>query len=170
MLTIFSIVELMAAIGFEAIMNVIGQTWESKRTTYVLATVLILLSLLVTNLWTYFGEFVGRCLYADNTAGRFASYMGGYAATVRPENSIFLLSNDIYKYGTHPSTDFLSGKHPITNVPDPVDTFTIKPSESIIASPDLIDELETWAAAHPGGLLKYTYDCSKVILVTYQIP
>jgi len=170
MLTIFSIVMLMAAIGLDAIVNVIGFTWENNRSAYVSVTLLVLLSLMATNLWTYFGEFAGRCLYADNTAGRFASYMGSYAATVRPEDSIFLLSNDIYRYGTHPSTDFLSGKRPITNVPGPADTLTLKSGESIIASPDRIEELETWATAHPGGKLQYTYDCSKVILVSYQIP
>ena len=170
MLTVFPIAILSAAMGLDAILNAVGLAWDHNRTAYASITVLVLLSLIMTNLWTYFGEFAGRCLYADNTAGRFASYMGSYAATERPEDSIYLLSNDIYRYGTHPSTDFLSGKHPITNVPGPADSLTMRSSESIIASPDRIDELEAWAANHPGGQLQYTHDCSKVILVSYQIP
>jgi len=170
MLTIFPIAMLMAAMGLDAILNVVGMTWERRHTAYALVTFLVLLSLVATNLWTYFGEFAGRCLYADNTAGRFASYMGSYAATVRPEDDIYLLSNDIYRYGTHPSTDFLSGKHSITNVPGPVDSLTLRSGESIIASPDRVDELEAWAANHTGGQLQYSYDCSKIILVVYQVP
>ena len=170
MLTVLPAAILMAAVGFEAILGALGLAWEKSRVRYALFAGLVLVSLLATNLWTYYGEFAGRCLYADNTVGRFASYMGSYAGTVRPEDSIYLLSNDIFRYGTHASTDFLSGSHPIINVPDSVDTLTIKPGESILAVPDRFNELENWAAAHPGGQLHDFYDCKKIILVVYQIP
>ena len=171
MLTAFPAAVLMAAIGLEAILDVIRLAWERRRAGYVVFTSLVLVSFIATNLWTYFGEFAGRCLYADNTVGRFASYMGSYAATLDPQTSIYLLSNDIYRYGTHASTDFLSGSHPITNVPAAINTVTIKPDESIIADPDRFSELEDWAlTTHSGGQLRYFYDCSKVIMVVYQIP
>jgi len=171
MLTAFPAAVLMAAIGLEAILDAIRMAWERRRAGYVVFTSLVLASLIATNLWTYFGEFAGHCLYADNTVGRFASYMGSYAATLDPQTSIYLLSNDIYRYGTHASTDFLSGSHPITNVPASIDTLTIKPDESIIANPDRFSELEDWASTtHSGGQLHYFYDCSKVIMVVYQIP
>lgn len=170
MLTVLPAAEFMVAIGLDAILDVFGLAWKRTRAGYVLFTFFILLSLMVTNLWTYFGDFAGHCLYADNTVGRFASYMGSYVGTLSRQESIYLLSNDIYRYGTHASTDFLSGSHPITNIPNLVDTLTIKPGESIIANPDRFNELVTWASAHPGGQLQYFYDCSKVILVAYQVP
>jgi hypothetical protein len=170
MLTVFPAAILMVAIGLEAILGVIGLAWERNPIGYVSFTFLVLISLIATNLWTYYGEFARNCLYADDIVGRFASYMGSYASTLSPQNSIYLLSNDFYRYGTHPSTDFLSGSHPITNVPNSVDTLTIKPGESIISNPDRFNELEVWASTHPGGQLHYFYDCSKTILVVYQVP
>ncbi|HEY9153387.1 MAG TPA: glycosyltransferase family 39 protein [Anaerolineales bacterium] len=170
MLTVLPVATLMAAIGFDTILSAIGLAWHRTRVGYVLFTSIVLFSLLATNLWTYFGEFAGRCLYGDNTVGRFASYMGSYVGTLNPEDSVYLLSNDLYRYGTHASTDFLSGSHPIINVSDSVNTLAIKPDEAIIANPDRFHELEGWAANHSGGQLQYFYDCSKVILVVYQIP
>lgn len=170
MLVVLPAALLMAAVGLEAILSVVGLAWERTHVGYALITSLLLASLLATNLWTYYGEFAGRCLYADNTIGRFASYMGSYARTIPPEQKIYLLSDAQYLYGTHASTDFLSGRHPIINVPDPVDSLTPQAGEAILASPDRFEELEGWAAAHPGGQLLYTYDCSNLILVVYRFP
>ncbi|HUI88600.1 MAG TPA: glycosyltransferase family 39 protein [Anaerolineales bacterium] len=170
MLTVLPAAVVMVAIGLDGILETVGVAWEKNRMGYVLFASLVTISLLATNVWAYYGDFAGRCLYADNTVGRFASYMGSYAGTLRPEASIYLLSDDIYRYGTHASTDFLSGSHPIVNVTSSVDTLAIKPDESIIADPNRFAELEGWAATHPGGQIHYFYDCAKIIMVVDQVP
>jgi 4-amino-4-deoxy-L-arabinose transferase-like glycosyltransferase len=161
---------LMAAIGLDQILAVVGLGWDMARLGYTLVASFTLLSLLATNLWTYFGDFAGNCRYADNLQGRFASYLGSYAHTVKPEDTIFLLSNDVYFYGSHASVDFLSQGRKIINVKESVDTVTVSSGEILVANPDRFDELKSWAAAHPGGGLQYFYDCSKTIMVVYQSP
>ena len=32
---------------------------------------------------------------------------------------MYLLSNDVFRYGTHSSVDFLSDRLPVTNLPEP---------------------------------------------------
>jgi 4-amino-4-deoxy-L-arabinose transferase-like glycosyltransferase len=161
---------LMAAIGLDQFLGAVGVGWGKSRLAYTGFTTLILISLLATNLWTYFGAFAGGCLYADDEVGRFASYMGSFARTVRPEDTIYLLSDNIYRDGTHASTDFQSGGHPIINVPGPVDSISVKAGEAIIANPNRFDELQAWALSHPEGQLHYTYDCTNLIMMVYQFP
>jgi hypothetical protein len=170
MLIVIPAAIIIAAIGLDQILEVVGLGWKNSRLGYTMATSILLASLLVTNLWIYYVDFAGRCLYADNTAGRFASYLGSYARAVKPEDTIYLLSNDTYFYGSHASVDFLSQGRKIINVKDPVDTLTVTSGENIIANPDRFDELKTWAVAHPGGELRYVYDCTNLIMITYRFP
>jgi 4-amino-4-deoxy-L-arabinose transferase-like glycosyltransferase len=170
MLIVLPAAILMAAIGFDQILAVVGLGWDKARLGYPLVASITLLSILATNLWTYFGDFAGNCRYADNPQGRFASYLGSYARTVKPEDTIYLLSNDIYFYGSHASVDFLSQGRKIINVKESVDTVTVSSGETIVANPDRFDELKSWVAAHPGGELYYFYDCTKTIMVVYQSP
>jgi hypothetical protein len=170
MLMVLPAAVIMAAIGLDQLLQAIGLGWETKRVGYSLATGFVLLSLLTTNLWTYYGDFAGRCLYGGDLQGRFASYLGSYAHTVRPEDSIILLSDDIYFYGSHASVDFLSQGRKITNLKDPVDTLQPQAGDTIIASPNRFAELQTWAIQHPGGELHFFYDCTKIIMISYQFP
>jgi hypothetical protein len=161
---------IMAAVGLDLLLETVGIGWMNKRLGYGVAVVIIMASLLVTNLRTYYAEFAGRCLYADNLAGRFASYLGSYAGSLKPEYTIYLLSNNIYFYGSHASVDFLSGKHKIINVKGPVYTITPAAQEIIVANPERFDELITWANAHPGGEMQNFYDCTTIIMKAYQFP
>ncbi len=160
----------LAAVGLDQVLELAGLGWKKSRLAYSVVTSVILVSLLTTNLWTYYVDFAGRCLYADNFQGRFASYLGSYARKTKPEDTIYLLSDDIYFYGSHASVDFLSNKRPIINVPAPADTLSAAAGEVIVANPNRFDELKAWAAAHPGGELKYVYDCTSLIMVVYQFP
>jgi hypothetical protein len=161
---------IMAAIGLDQVLEYFGIGWEQARGAYGVIVGAVLTSLLIFNLWTYYGDFAGQCRYGDNLAGRFASYLGGYVKTVGSQSDIYLLSNDIYSYGTHASTYFLSQSRPVTNLPDPIDSVQFVKGETIIANPDRIPELLAWAHAHPGGNLQYQYDCTRTILVAYQVP
>jgi len=81
-----------------------------------------------------------------------------------------LLSDETYFYGSHASTDFLSGQKKITNVAGPINTMPGVLGDTIIASPARIPELETWIHDHPGGKTNYVRDCSNIILLGYKIP
>ncbi|MBE0682410.1 MAG: glycosyltransferase family 39 protein [Anaerolineales bacterium] len=161
---------IMATLGLDQILDLLGLGWKSARNAYVFVVSAILVSLFIFNLWTYYGDFAGRCRFGGNLVGRFASYLGGYAGTIDNELQVYLLSDSQYFYGSHASTDFLSERRKITNIPDSLDLFNPVSGETIIASPERIPELEAWARAHPGGQLNYRYDCDTTILLAYRVP
>jgi 4-amino-4-deoxy-L-arabinose transferase-like glycosyltransferase len=161
---------LLAAIGLDSILDSLGVGWDRKRTAYAGIGGFILLSLLAFNLWTYFVDFAGKCRYGGDPQTRFASYLGKYLATLGPMDSVFLLSNDVYWYGTHPSVDFLSGGKTIVNVPDNPDSIDPVAGDILIASPDRIEELLAWAHDHPGGHTDAFFDCKTLFLLAYHVP
>jgi hypothetical protein len=169
MLMVLPAAMLMAATGFDYALDILGMGWPAQKIRYVFVSAITIFSLMIFNTWTYYGDFAGRCLYADNPAGRFASYLGSYLATVKSEANIYLLSNDTFTYGTHPSAAFLGQMREVINYPQPVDTLDAVSGEVIIANPDRIDELRAWARIHPGGELQYQYDCQSAMLMVYTL-
>jgi 4-amino-4-deoxy-L-arabinose transferase-like glycosyltransferase len=161
---------IMLVIGLDYLLESFGAGWQQSRKTYIFITTAVLTSLLVFNIWAYFFEFAGRCLYGGDSPTRFASYLGNYARTVDRESDIYLLSDDHYAYGTHASVDFLGGRRKIINIPDPVSTIGPISGETIIANPSRIEELEAWIRTRPGGEIHYLYDCEEIILLAYQLP
>ncbi len=131
---------------------------------------ILLVLVFFTNMVTYFGEFAGRCQFGGDQVSRFASYLGNYVRQYDRSATVYLLSDENYFYGSHPSVDFLSDYHPITNIQEPVETKSFPSDEVIIASPNRIPELEAWIDSHPGGKVQYQYDCKKTILLGYQVP
>ncbi len=172
MLIVFPAALILAAVGLDRALRTVGLGWVKNWKIYTTITALILSSLLVFNAWAYFVNFAGRCLYSDDDSGqtRFSSYLGNYARTISKENTTYLLSEGEFFYGSHHSVDFLSNRHPIINVSEPVDTLQVKPNETIIASPNRIAELRVWADSHPGGDLEYLYDCEDPVLLAYRFP
>ncbi|MCB9146883.1 MAG: glycosyltransferase family 39 protein [Anaerolineales bacterium] len=161
---------IMAAIGLDKILESMGLDWKSARNAYIFSASAVLFSLMVFNMWTYFGEFAGKCRFGNDSIGRFASYLGSYTRTVDNEFDVYLLSDPLYFYGSHASTDFLSLRRRIVNVPDPIDTIGLVSGETVIASPERFDELVQWTHLHPGGDLTYQYDCDNLLLVAYRVP
>jgi 4-amino-4-deoxy-L-arabinose transferase-like glycosyltransferase len=162
---------ILAGIGLDYILGLVGLGGEKLRTAYAAVSGIVVVSLLIFNMWSYFDDFIGHCLYGDNLPGRFASYLGTYADTVEdPLTPIYLLSDDIYFAGSHASTQFLSHNRTIINIPDPLGTLLLHPGDIVIAPPSRIDELATWASAHLGGALQYRYDCKTTIMLIYQAP
>ncbi len=161
---------IMAAIGLNEIFQIFGVSLERARTAYIVSVSAILVSLMFYNLWTYYADFAGQCRFATNTAGRFASYLGSEVARIESENQVYLLSDEIFSHGTHPSSFFLSKSRSIVNFPESVNQLNPVSGEVIIAPPSRIEELELWAREHPGGELHYKYDCTDPILLMYQVP
>lgn len=170
MLMALPAVFIIVAIGLDETLKLLGLGITTSRNVYAFTVSALLFSLLIYNVWTYYGDFIGRCQFGGGIGTRFASYLGRYADTIDNEASVYLLSNEFTFYGTHASTDFLSGKRKIINIPEPVDTLQAVSGETIIAIPERIDELELWARAHPGGQLHYSYDCEQPILLAYRVP
>ncbi|MBL8090422.1 MAG: glycosyltransferase family 39 protein [Anaerolineales bacterium] len=160
---------IIAAIGIDKILEIIGLSWANARQAYTFTVTALLTSLLFFNLWTYYAEFAGQCRFAADLAGRFATYLGVQLQEIDNENRVYMLSDEYYFHGSHPSTLFLSLR-PVINFKDPIDTLDAVSGETIIAPPSRIEELEAWARTHPGGQLHYEYDCTTTILLSYQVP
>jgi hypothetical protein len=161
---------IIAAIGLDQIMTRLGVGMKARRFHFTTITAVIMISLFIFNIWAYFFDFIGQCRYGGDTQTRFASYVGNYAQGIPREIDIYLLSNETYQIGTHDSVNYLAGNRKITNIDDPIENFEPAPGEIIIANPDRIDELQTWARNHPGGELKFIYDCQNQIMLIYKVP
>lgn len=160
---------IIAAIGIDKILEIIGLGWATARSAYIFTISALLTSILFFNLWTYYAEFGGQCRFAADLAGRYATYLGLQLQEIDNEKRVYMLSDDYYFHGSHPSTLFLSLR-PVINFKDPADSLDVVSGETIIAPPSRIEELEAWAREHPGGELHYEYDCSTTILLSYQVP
>ena len=171
LLIVLPTVFIIAAVGLDYMLDVLGLGWEKARKAYITLAAAILLSQLAFNLWTYSVDFAGQCRYGnDDGPTRFASYLGNYARGVDMGSEIYLLSDNIYMTGTHQSVDFLSHKRNITNVPEPMETVQFSPGSVVVASPDRTPELQAWARAHPEGKVHTEYDCGYLMLYSYQFP
>jgi hypothetical protein len=161
---------LLAAIGLDTALNAIGADWGRNKATYAGVAAFLLINLFAFNQWTYFVDFAGKCRYGGDAQTRFASYLGRYLKTLQPAETVYLLSDDIFVYGTHLSAVFLSGGKLVTNLPDPIDSVQPVTGEILIASPDRIQELYDWIHEHPGGKLEVFYDCQTLFLLAYHVP
>ncbi|MBE0671863.1 MAG: glycosyltransferase family 39 protein [Anaerolineales bacterium] len=161
---------IMASLGLDQLLQLMRLDPKTTRVGYTVSVSTILAGLLAFNLWTYYGEFAGKCLFTGDTAGRFASYLGREVSSVENELQVYLLSDDAFYYGNHPSAFFLSRSRSIINFTDPIDQLSPVSGETIIAPPNRISELEDWARAHPGGDLHYQYDCDTTMLLSYRVP
>lgn len=160
----------LAALGLDQILEFMGFRENQAGGVYRFAVGAILASLIIFNLWTYYGDFAGQCRFADDRPGRFASYLGSELDGISNEQNVYLLSDDEYWHGTHSSAMFLSNNRPVTNFEEPVDTLDVVSGETIIAPPSRIEELELWMRLRPGGAIHYEYDCTETILMSYRVP
>jgi hypothetical protein len=170
MLITLPAVMLFASIGLHQALSAVRLGWAQSHKGYILVTGFLIANLMFFNVWEYRVDFAGRCRYGGDPQTRFASYLGSYLRTVPRETTVYLLSDDIFRSGTHASTDFLGMRKAVINVPDPIDSIAVIAGDLIIASPNRIDELEEWAHRHPGGELLYTYDCETEIMDSYRVP
>jgi 4-amino-4-deoxy-L-arabinose transferase-like glycosyltransferase len=163
-------VMIIAAMGLDQALSMFGVSWADSKRAYTFWTAGVMVSMLVFNLWTYFGDFASYCRYGNNAEGRFASYLGNYTSGITSELSIYLLTDEDYFYGSHASASFLNQGREIINYYEPVEALDLVSGETVIAPPSRISELEDWARSHPGGEPHYMYDCNNAILMAYQMP
>ena len=161
---------LLAALGLEQLLTVALSILPNDRLVQAGVAGFVLVSSFAINQWTYWVDFAGQCRYGNDPQTRFASYLGSYLGQLQRDTQVYLLSDDIFRYGTHGSVDFLSRNMPVTNVPASASTLQPSPHSAVIAPPSRIAELKGWADQHPGGTLQQFYDCTNPILLAYQMP
>jgi hypothetical protein len=162
---------LLAAVGLDQLLDVAATILPNSRLVRGGLAGFVLAGLLAINLWTYWGDFAGRCRYGNDPQTRFASYLGTYLGQLQPDRQVYLLSDDVFRYGTHSSVDFLSRNYPVTNVPDSISAVALQPHGVLVAPPTRADELREWARQYTsGGQFHSEYDCGNLMLLVYQMP
>lgn len=161
---------LIAALGLDQTLQRVGLSWRNRPVGYAGLTAVILLTIFAFNFWVYFVDFAGRCRFGNDPETRFASYLGQYVANTDETFTIYLLSDEIFFYGSHATPDFLTNYRVINNFSAPIGDFQSLGGETLIASPRRQEELRAWAQGHPGGHLDFEYDCGELFLVAYHLP
>jgi hypothetical protein len=161
---------LLAALGWEQVVQALALTVGGRRTARVVVSALVFACVAGFNWQIYFSDFVGQCRYGGDLATRFSSYLGNYARTLDREATIYLLSDQEIRYGTHPSTDFLSNNKRIINRPEPATGLVLGTNSVVVAAPGRADELRAWARERTDGRLSSVYDCNRLILLSFRIP
>jgi 4-amino-4-deoxy-L-arabinose transferase-like glycosyltransferase len=161
---------LLAAVGLERLIQVITPWGTGLAAARVLWVAGLLTATLVLNLRTYFMDFAAQCRYGGDPQTRFASYLGNYLRTQDRVATLYLLSDGIFRHGTHSSVDFLSRNRPVQNWDAPLADLAPAPGSVIIANPNRAEELKTWTHAHPGGRLHEEVDCQNLMLLAYEMP
>jgi hypothetical protein len=163
---------LMAALGLEQLLNalVLALTEEHQAVARHVTAGFVFVAVLALNLRTYFYDFTEQCRYGGDPQTRFAAYLGRHLREYERITTVYLLSDDTFRYGTHSSVDFLSRNFPVTNWGDPASALTPGPGMAVVASPNRVNELREWAGAHPGGALSLEMDCQTMMLLAYELP
>lgn len=161
---------LLAAVGLDEFLKVIALSNAVGRKGRAVIAGLVVVSVAVLNLKSYFIDFVSKCRYGGDQQTRFASYLGNYLRLVDRSAAVYLLNDEIFRYGTHSSVDFLSGDLPVVNVSARADDLDAGPNMVVIAVPTRVKELRDWAAENPGGKLDLQFDCSNPMLMGYRLP
>lgn len=163
-------VALLAAIGLDCLIHGLALDIPERRAARAALVGGVAVLVAALNLQAYFVDFATNCRQGLDAQTRFAHYLGAYLAPLEYGTEVYLLSDDVYRYGTHSSTDYLSGRFPVMNVPDPVGALTPRSGTVIIAPPTRADELLEWAQAHPGGEIVRQVDCETLMLTAYRLP
>jgi 4-amino-4-deoxy-L-arabinose transferase-like glycosyltransferase len=161
---------LLAAVGWEQLLAVIGPETTGLRVARPVLYAFLVIAVAGVNLRTYFTDFAGQCRFGGDPQTRFASYLGNYLRTLDAEAEVYLLSTSEIRYGTHSSVDFLSSGRAVTNVDDPAASLPVGSNQVIIAVADRAQELRAWANENGNGTLQSVNDCQRPMLLAYHMP
>ena len=167
MLAAFPAAILLAALGLDKCLSLFVGDEPARAFLRSAVATLVLTSVLALGLRTYYSDFALRCRYGGDLQTRFASYLGNYLSTVDADATAYLLSDEVFRYGTHGSVDFLSHAFPVLNTPEAITTLTLRPNTVLIAAPTRVEELRAWADAQLSGEFRQLRDCGNVILAAY---
>ncbi len=170
MLMAFPAAMIMAAIGLDLIVRALTASARKPQVAEIGLAALVLLAITSYNARSYYIDFLQQCRFGGDTSTRFASYLGKYLSTLDRETTVYLLSNDGLRYGTHPSVDFLSKSLPVKNVDGPAANIRPDIDTVVIAISPRAEELREWTRSNPGGKLHQEFDCGNLMLLAYQLP
>ena len=121
---------LLAALGLEQALTVLNLAEAPRRWPRVAVALTLVGAIGLINVRGYYHDFVAQCRYGGDPQTRFASYLGRSLGTLDRESSVYLLSDDVFRYGTHSSVDFLSDRLSVTSGPSSVDPLVAAPEEA----------------------------------------
>jgi Na+/glutamate symporter len=161
-----------SAIGFDRFLAYAIIAFKTPR-AQILATVVLLLVIGILNLRFYWGEFAFTCKYDDANA-HIASYMGESLGNLGNSYHAFFMGAPRYRYGIHPSTDFLSNNNIITNVDTPITAppvdLNAQAPVAFYFVPERANELTFVQKLFPNGQEERINDCGEPLLVIYHVP
>ncbi len=179
----------MAALGWEYILSLTKQVADANAaplaapstafhsaqdapatTAQTLWSLALIVVIAAFNLKVYYLDFGRSCQYMnDDPVARGWSLIGDYLREHRPIDQAFMLGNEVFHYGTHPSVDYMSGSMPMTNILEPFTTVDGHGNLVFVFSPDRVADLDEVQAFAPGGEVTRVFDCGRLSFVGYEV-
>ncbi len=159
----------MAALGWAHITSLAERLARVEKRTVVIWSVVLALFVAGINLKTYFIDFGRTCLYSgSNFSSRRASLLGDYLRTQPAFDQAYLLSDE-FAYGIFPSTDYLSGSIPMTNLGAPFAPPDVHGSTVFVIVPSREAERVAVRAFAPDGTFTRVTDCGRLMFLAYRV-
>jgi len=161
----------LAALGWEYLAGLAGNLPSAENSAFPRWTFAVMLVIASLNVKTYYLDFSGKCRYmVGNSVGRAWSLIGDYLREQHHSvDRAYLLGNEYYFYGTHPSVDFLSGGIPMTNIQEPFTGVDARGALLFVVIPDRQHELAALQAFAPGGEITRVADCNDLRFIGYRV-
>ncbi|HEY4689620.1 MAG TPA: glycosyltransferase family 39 protein [Anaerolineae bacterium] len=166
---VFPAAVILAGLGFGRLTTVLRLPSRAVKIVGTLVASIIV----IVNAHAYYAAYLPSCRFGDDTATRLASRLGQYLGTLDPGAHAYLLSNQLFQAGSHPSLDFLSGRMAVTNVLTPLaeaPPFDLTRPTVFVAISERVPDLDTLAQIYPGGAWDAVYDCDRRVFTAYRIP
>lgn len=171
LLMVLSVLVIFAALGWERLILLIeGRNNLNRRPSVTVVSLLIFFLAAVFNLKTYFLDFASGCFYMDGDLnGRGSAQIGEFLKSQYPFTQAYLLGEEHYQQGIHPSLDFLSGPVPIINMLESFHPVDESGSLIFIFTPDRQAELPLVKSFYPQGQVFRQNDCDRLSFIAYRV-
>jgi len=144
-----------------------------EKQAQIVITSLFVIVICAINFKYYFIDYAFSCKYDDKYA-HLASDMGLSLGNLGSSYRAFFLGAPYYRYGVHPSTDFLSNYNKITNVDEPLTApptgFNVQPPVVFYSVPERAGELTFVKQLFPDGKEEQISECGYALLDIYHVP
>ena len=160
----------MATLGWAHLTSLAKRLAHVQHQTIILWSVVLILLVAGLNLKTYFIDFGRSCLYGgQDFSSRRASLLGDYLRTEPAFDQAYLLTDGSFSYGIFPSTDYLSGSIPVTNLGAPFVLPDTHGSTLFIILPSREPERTVVSQLAPGGNSTRISDCGQLMFLAYRV-
>jgi hypothetical protein len=122
------------------------------------------------NLKIYFIDFGRSCLYGGKDfSSRRASLLGDYLRAQPAFDQAYLLTDGSFSSGIFPSTDYLSGSIPVTDLEAPFILPDTHGSTLFIILPAREPDRTVVSQLAPGGNSTRITDCGQLMFLAYRV-